>query len=133
MSEKIISTCQSNFCKSVHKKVNSVAKEEKIKDRRENQKETENDFFPQVIFVTVNKSTAITGLWISFSIHSPNWRVVSIFTRQVKKQLAKNIERVSERGKNNSPDWQVGLYFYSPILNSTHIWRVVIHTPAVEP
>jgi hypothetical protein len=35
----------------------------------------------------------------------------------------KNIERVSERRKN-SPDWRVGLYFYSPILNSTRIWRV---------
>jgi hypothetical protein len=26
-----------------------------------------------------------------------------------KNQMAKNIEMVSERGKNNSPDWRVGL------------------------
>jgi hypothetical protein len=26
--------------------------------------------------------------------------------------------------KNSSPDWRVGLYFYSPILNSTRIWQV---------
>jgi hypothetical protein len=26
--------------------------------------------------------------------------------------------------KKNSPDWRVGLYFYSPFLNSTCIWRV---------
>jgi hypothetical protein len=42
-----------------------------------------------------------------------------------KKQLAKNLERVSERGTIKlSPDCQVGLYFYLPILNSTYIWRV---------
>jgi hypothetical protein len=47
-----------------------------------------------------------TGVWISFSRHSPNWRLVhlfNIFTRQVRKQLAKNIERVSERRKKY--DW----------------------------
>jgi hypothetical protein len=33
-------------------------------------------------------------------------------------------KRVSEKGKNPSPDWRVGLYFYSPTLNSTRIWRV---------
>jgi hypothetical protein len=35
------------------------------------------------------------------------------------------------RGKKPLPDWRVGLYFYSPILNSTRIWRVVIHNPRV--
>jgi hypothetical protein len=43
-----------------------------------------------------------------------------MFTRQIRKQLAKNIERVIERGKNT----RQALYFYSPILNSTRIWRV---------
>jgi hypothetical protein len=56
-----------------------------------------------------------------------------IFSLQVDKQCKqwgwmffktlKTIERVNEREKN-SPDWRVGLYFYSPILNSTLIWRV---------
>jgi hypothetical protein len=55
-----------------------------------------------------------------------------IFTCQVRKQLATNTERVRERGKK-SPDWQVGLHFYSPILNFTHIWRVLISTPALQP
>jgi hypothetical protein len=45
------------------------------------------------------------------------------FTHQIRKQLAKNIERVREREKT-SPGWRVGLYFYSPILNSTRNWRV---------
>jgi hypothetical protein len=33
--------------------------------------------------------------------------------------------------KKTSPDWRVGLYFYSLILNSTLIWRVVIRTPSL--
>jgi hypothetical protein len=41
-----------------------------------------------------------------------------------KKQLAKYIERVSERENNSSPDWRVGFYFYSSILNFTRIWQV---------
>jgi hypothetical protein len=45
-------------------------------------------------------------------------------TRQVGKQLAKNIEKVSERGTKPSPGWRVGLCFYSPSLNSTRLWRV---------
>jgi hypothetical protein len=32
--------------------------------------------------------------------------------------------QVSERDKIPSPGWRVGLYFYSPILNSSPIWRV---------
>jgi hypothetical protein len=56
-----------------------------------------------------------------------------IFTRQIR-QLAKFIERVSEGKKNLSPDWRMGFYFYSPILNSAfywHLasWRVDIRTP----
>jgi hypothetical protein len=49
--------------------------------------------------------------WISFSRHSPNWR------------LLKKFHLLSREGKK-SPDWRVGLYFYPPILNSTRIWRV---------
>jgi hypothetical protein len=56
-----------------------------------------------------------------------------IITRQVRKQLALKIEKVSERGKNSSPGWRVGLYFYLPKLNSTRIWRVVIRTPGDMP
>jgi hypothetical protein len=70
--------------------------------------------------------TIISGVRISFSRHSPNWRVVQQF-HSPEKKMAKNIERVSEREKKNSPDWRVGLYFlhfYSPILISTRIWRV---------
>jgi hypothetical protein len=48
---------------------------------------------------------------------------------KTEKQLAKNIEMVSERGKNPSRDWRIRLYFYSPIPKSTRIWRVVIRTP----
>jgi hypothetical protein len=49
-------------------------------------------------------------------VFQDNWRVFqylghSIFTRQVRNQLDKNIGSVSERGKNNSPDGRVGLYF----------------------
>jgi hypothetical protein len=36
----------------------------------------------------------------------------------------KYIKRLNEREKNNLPGWRVGLYFYSPILNSTRIWWV---------
>jgi hypothetical protein len=46
-----------------------------------------------------------------------------VFLLAKRKQLAKNIEKVSER-KKPSPNWRVGLYFYSPFLNSTRIWQV---------
>jgi hypothetical protein len=61
------------------------------------------------------------GVCIIFLRHSPVW--FSIFPRQVK-LLANTIERVSEREKKNSPEWRLGLYLYSPILNSTRIWRL---------
>jgi hypothetical protein len=41
------------------------------------------------------------------------------------------IQKGSVRGKKPSPDWRMGLYFYSPIVKSTHIWRVVIHNPVL--
>jgi hypothetical protein len=44
------------------------------------------------------------GVWISFSRHSPNWLIVRIFTRQVKKQLASSTKIVSEKGKNPHQD-----------------------------
>jgi hypothetical protein len=50
------------------------------------------------------------------------------FTRQVKQQLA----NTKIKKKQTSPDWRVGLHFYSPILNSTRIWRVVIRTSSVK-
>jgi hypothetical protein len=40
------------------------------------------------------------------------------------------------RGENkNSPGWRVGLYFYSPILKSTRIWRVGewLSAPLISP
>jgi hypothetical protein len=46
---------------------------------------------------------------------------------QVKKQLAQHTEIVSEMGKKIAR--LANGFVYSPILNSTHIWRVVIHTP----
>jgi hypothetical protein len=71
---------------------------------------------------------------------SPNWRVVKNFHSPNQKttgpiSLAKsennwlNIKRLSVRGgKNPRQAGELGLYFYSPILNCTRIWRVVIHT-----
>jgi hypothetical protein len=58
----------------------------------------------------------------------------TIFTRQVRKRLAKTIERVSERENKPSPDSRrVGFVFllanpefYSHLAS----WRVVIRTPA---
>jgi hypothetical protein len=51
-------------------------------------------------------------VWISFSRHySPNWRVIEYFTRQFRKQLAKNIERVSERAKKNLARLASGFVF----------------------
>jgi hypothetical protein len=47
-----------------------------------------------------------------------------MFTRKVKKQLAKYIEIVRERGKNICQAGKWVCIFYSPILNSTRIWRV---------
>jgi hypothetical protein len=41
------------------------------------------------------------------------------FTHQARKQLTQSTEIVSERKKKTSPSWRVGLYFYSPSLNST--------------
>jgi hypothetical protein len=59
----------------------------------------------------------VTGVWISlFQDARQTGEQFSIVTHQVRKQVAKNIERVSEREKENSADWRVGLYFYSPIL-----------------
>jgi hypothetical protein len=56
----------------------------------------------------------------------------SILTRQVRKQLAKNIERVSERGKKTLTRLASGFVFllanpefYSHLAS----WRVVIRTP----
>jgi hypothetical protein len=67
-------------------------------------------------------------VWISFSRHSPNWRVV---TRQVRKQLAKYIEIVSERGKtlaklaNGLIFLLANPEFYSHLTN----WRVADGCP----
>jgi hypothetical protein len=60
-------------------------------------------------------------VWISFSRHS-------IFTRQDRKQLAKNIEWVSERGKTPA---RLASVFIVLLANPqfTRIWRVVIRTP----
>jgi hypothetical protein len=57
---------------------------------------------------------------ISFSRHSPNWRIVKNFYLPCQKQLAQHTEIVS----GNEKGWRVGLYFYSPIRNSTRIWQV---------
>jgi hypothetical protein len=62
-----------------------------------------------------------------FSRHSPNWWVVKKFHSPSQKTTGPihvyiHIEIV-RRGKT-SRSWRVGLYFYSPILNSTRIWRV---------
>jgi hypothetical protein len=50
-------------------------------------------------------------------------RSSEFFTRKVRKQLAQYIN-CQWVGKKPSPGWRVGWYFYSPILNSTRIWRV---------
>jgi hypothetical protein len=71
-------------------------------------------------------------VWISFSRPLPNCREFNIFTRQVRKQLAKNIKRVSERGEKKLARLASGFVFllanpefYSPLAS----WRVVNRTP----
>jgi hypothetical protein len=49
-------------------------------------------------------------------------KLVSSFTRQVRKQLALSTEIVSEGKKPHQAG--VGLYFYLPSQNSTRIWQV---------
>jgi hypothetical protein len=71
---------------------------------------------------STSESTA--GVWISFSRHSPNWRVVQYFHLPKKHKTTSQKYRKTQRGKKPSPGWLVGLYFYSAILNFTRIWRV---------
>jgi hypothetical protein len=53
----------------------------------------------------------------------------SELARQIRKEIAPNFGRVSERrGEKNSPSWQVN-YFFLPNLIFTHIWQLVIRTP----
>jgi uncharacterized protein YjaZ len=60
------------------------------------------------------------GEWLSAPLQYGDWN-----SRQVRKQLAKNIERVNEREtKKTRQTGEWVCYFYSPILNSTRIWRV---------
>jgi hypothetical protein len=79
-------------------------------------------FFPTVVSVRIFFK-APTGVWISFSGHSPNWRVVQNFHSPGQKTTGQKYRKGKWEGKKSSPDWRVGLYFHSPILNSTCIWR----------
>jgi hypothetical protein len=64
-------------------------------------------------------------VWIRFFYTLAKLASSSAFSlAKSKNNWPKNKEKFSEREKNNSPDWRVGLYFYSPILNSTRIWIV---------
>jgi hypothetical protein len=73
----------------------------------------------------LNFSVINAGLWIRFSWHSPN------FYSSNQKTTVPIYRNCQWEGKKPSPGWQVGLYFYSPILKSTRIWRVVIHIPVI--
>jgi hypothetical protein len=71
----------------------------------------------------------IPGVWISFSKHSPNWRVVPSYYSPSQETTGPKYRKdqwdwVRVERKKNSPGWPVALYFYSPSLNSTRIWRV---------
>jgi hypothetical protein len=77
------------------------------------------------------QSTHTAGVWIRFSINSPNWRVVQYFHSPSQKQLAKSIKRVSERKKNLT---RLASGFAFVLANHefySHLasWRVVIRTP----
>jgi hypothetical protein len=69
-------------------------------------------------------------VWISFARHVPNWRVAQIFhslsqkTTGPKYRKGVSGSKGGGGGESPSPGWQVGLYFYSPSLNSTRIWQV---------
>jgi hypothetical protein len=72
------------------------------------------------------------GVWISFSRHSPNWRVVQYFHSPSQKTTSQKYRKGQWEGKKPSPDRRVGLYFYSPILkfySHSASCRVVIRTP----
>jgi hypothetical protein len=62
------------------------------------------------------------GVWITFSRHSPNsnWN----FRSPSQKTSGQTHRNCKWEGNKISPGWRVGLNFYSPILNSTHIWWV---------
>jgi hypothetical protein len=42
------------------------------------------------------------------------------FRSPSQKTTGQKYRKVHSEGEKNSPDWRVGLYFYSPILDSTH-------------
>jgi hypothetical protein len=67
----------------------------------------------------------MTGVWVSFSRHLPNWRVVQNYYSPSQETTGQKY-RIGQwmRGKKNPPGWWVCLYFYSPSLNSTRIWWV---------
>jgi hypothetical protein len=64
---------------------------------------------------------SIPGVWISFSSHSPNCRIVFSLIKS-ENNWPKSIERISEKGKKLAR--VASGYRYSPILNSAHIWQV---------
>jgi hypothetical protein len=68
-------------------------------------------------------------VWIIFSRHSPNWWAVQNYYSPSQETTDPIYRKGQWEGKNSSPSWQVGLQFYSPSLNSTCSWRVVIRTP----
>jgi hypothetical protein len=67
----------------------------------------ENNMCLEAHFRKISYSRGVNKLFKTLA------KLASSFTRQVRKQLAKNIERLSEREKTNSPDWRLGLYWQS--------------------
>jgi hypothetical protein len=59
------------------------------------------------------------------------FKTLARVARSKKCSLAKSENSGSgeEESVKHSPTWQVRFYFYSPKLNSTRIWQVVIRTP----
>jgi hypothetical protein len=69
-------------------------------------------------------SIRYSGVWISFSRHSSKWRVVQNVHSPSQKTTSPIYRSSQWEGKINLLGWRVSLYFYSPSLNSTRIWRV---------
>jgi hypothetical protein len=73
-----------------------------------------------------------SGVGISFSRHSPIWRVGQYFHSPSQKTAGQNIGRVSERGKKLARLASGFVFLLAKHKVYSHLasWRVVIRTPA---
>jgi hypothetical protein len=96
-------------------------------------KSTQQDAFSILRTTLAKLSTFLirtSGVWISFSRHSPNWRVVKNFHSPSQKTIGsiyKNWEKKTRQaGVSGFAFLLAEPEFYSHLAN----WRVVIRTPA---